>query len=285
MTMQTPSRHFLFVGLRPETREKLRDALGARGNRFHKTDSGREALELSKQIEPSVVFTAGKFAQGNGYDLCETIKGESSLPHVGVILFEETDEPYDASRAVLAGIDHFFTSRTNVDRIAELTQAVVERVEREKPLSTRGIWPKSNPIPAPAARDIAKPGEVDTAFYHGFEKAEPQTAGRNLGGGAPQDHGDSDPLREFFDDKPRSVPAPVPDSPPVRDTAALVGRFEVVSDEASEEITRHVEAWVEMHFGQKVDESIRQEVSRALRPMAQRIIRNSLQRLVETEKK
>lgn len=280
--MQTPTRHFLLVGLTSPVRDKLRAALGIRGNRFYKTDSQSEALGLVGQLEPSIVFCASKFARGDGYDLCLAVKDGKGLSHVGVILFEENDAPYDASRAVLAGVDQFFTRRTSEDRISELTMAVVERVEMEKPLSERRSTPKQDtPQPAkPTPADTADSAPDDDVIYHGFQRPA-SDAGTGDSGEAGEPTGQLvDPLRDFFGDEQAPPPkfAPLFDPPPEPNAEPMGGPFELLSAEASDEITRHVESWVEMHYGQKVDESIRQEVRRALQPMARRIILASLQK-------
>ncbi|MDP8225482.1 MAG: hypothetical protein P9L99_19130 [Candidatus Lernaella stagnicola] len=258
-------------------RQSIRDALGIRLHRFHKTENETDAMELVRQLEPSLVITAPQFARGDGYELCRSIKGEEKLRHVGVILFVNKDEDYDTGRGVMAGVDQYFSATKSAERISELAYEVIDRMESQVPLidrpsaslseveSTR----RSTPPPQKTA-DRAKSAN-DERIYHGFRRE----------GSTPKDASAKDPFRDYFVDEAHDSEEGKDEDIDGPDMATWSRQFEDLSATTSEEVTRHIEQWLEMHYGERVDEEMRQEVRRTLQPLVQTIVRNKLNRLME----
>ncbi|NLH48457.1 MAG: response regulator [Myxococcales bacterium] len=280
---ETTSRRLILVGLPEDFRKRVRDALGLRGNAFHVLPTLRDALEMVRQTEPSIVATNANLPDGNGYDLCRQIKEINKLSHVGVIMIVENSASYDHALGILSGIDRFIEMQMEEEPLAEAILEVAEKMEQAVPIASRptSVAKKViSEIPTPPP-EPAKPAPPPPPSKPAPERSK--TTARMM----PKT---SDPLRAFFDDEEppagaaRSDAASNATTQPALDAVTSdlwIKRSEKVSEASSAEISRHIEQWIEFHYGQRVDENMRQEVSRVLKQHIQTIIQNTIRKLME----
>jgi CheY-like chemotaxis protein len=267
------TRYFILAGLEETARKRIRDAVGTHNNSFHVTNTLRETLEQVRQLEPSVLFTAANLADGNGYDLCRQIKELHQMVHIGVALVGKPDEAYDQTFGLMTGVDFFIDREMDEERLSELTIDLAEKMEEKSPPAKRhsALWKKSvangpaPPPPTPREKPTPPPAPVSTPPRPPAEQP-------------------ADPLRDFFLEEEavaRQSMTPVEAEAPEKDRPAWHQGFDRVSEAASKDIARYVEQWVQFHYGQRVDESMRLEVDRTIRPMIRTIIQNNLRKATE----
>ena len=87
-------------------------------------NDGAEALAAIREHEPELVILDGMMPNGDGYEVCRTLRAEQGdrVPHV--ILLTAADRPADRERALAAGADELmskpFSTRALRDRVREL---------------------------------------------------------------------------------------------------------------------------------------------------------------------
>lgn len=67
--------------------------------------SARSTLDALAQQRPDVVLLDYHMADGNGYDVCRTIKGGAQTRHIAVVMLGGTYRNFDENRAKQAGAD------------------------------------------------------------------------------------------------------------------------------------------------------------------------------------
>ena len=92
---------------------------------------GSRVIEKIREIHPAVLLLDVILPGENGYDLCERIKRDPSLPHLPVLLLTGTFEPFDRRRADSVGADGHLTKPFE-------SQVLVRRVQEMLRLARRG---------------------------------------------------------------------------------------------------------------------------------------------------
>ncbi|MCC6807428.1 MAG: response regulator [Deltaproteobacteria bacterium] len=134
-------------------------------------DNGDAALDKIRAVKPHIVLADVVMPGKNGYDLCQTIKGDAGLKGTPVILLAGTFEPFDPERAKAVGADDYIVKPFE-------TQALIDKVKRlvgmeagaantlpagpPKQAQTGGFAPPANPLfgakpAAPAITPMAAP--------------------------------------------------------------------------------------------------------------------------------
>ncbi len=290
--MNQAARHILFVGLSDTERRLLREAVGTFGHSFQNARGRREALDLIGAFEPSVVISRIIIAEGNGYDLCREIKENLNLSHIGFVLMGDTDEEYDTVRGLMAQVDLFFSRRTSIEVVSERTLELAERMEEQTPTAMRASTINRNraekravdesfgePIMV-AGRDAVQGAADEFAPRESLSQAQPQPESipeTDLELRDPMKH----PLGELMLDKQAlAIPleeqaetSPLPD--------VLRDRLEKLPSDVSDGIVTQLEEWLQLHFGQRVDETLRREIRPALKPLLHRLIQNAINKAME----
>lgn len=86
---------------------------------------GQGALQLVRDASPSVVFLDARMPAPDGYEVCRTIRAESTStkhPYVAMITAAGQDE--DRVRATEAGVDEFLTKPFSPSRISARLRAL-----------------------------------------------------------------------------------------------------------------------------------------------------------------
>ncbi len=90
----------------PDTQEMLRIMLQERGCRFTAVDNCRDALRLVKEADLSLVLMDNFLPDGNGVDLCRTVREfNKDLP----VVFLSGSNDDERERAMQAGANAFLT--------------------------------------------------------------------------------------------------------------------------------------------------------------------------------
>ena len=92
---------------------------------------GSRAIEKIREIRPAVLLLDVILPGENGYDLCERIKRDPTLPHLPILLLTGTFEPFDRRRADSVGADGHLTKPFE-------SQVLISRVQEMLRLSRRG---------------------------------------------------------------------------------------------------------------------------------------------------
>jgi len=135
--MNIAKRHLLLVGLSHEVTMRIREAVGTHGTVYHDAPNQLEAMRLIDDLEPSVVVTAERFADGDGFILCEKIKKASRNRAIGVMLMTASTATFNHGKAMLAGIDQYLENQAPEDVLSEAVLELAEKMEKRQPLHTR----------------------------------------------------------------------------------------------------------------------------------------------------
>lgn len=72
-----------------------------------KAQSGPEAVKLTKDEKPDLIFMDLYMSGGNGDEACKEIKSDHSLKSIPIIMVTSSDNPDDIKRCINAGCDGF----------------------------------------------------------------------------------------------------------------------------------------------------------------------------------
>ena len=91
---------------------------------------GAEALEQIREHRPRVVILDAMMPNGDGYDVCRTLRADSELeeqPHV--IMLTASAREVDRERADEVGVDEFMTKPFSPRQLRERVQELLESPE------------------------------------------------------------------------------------------------------------------------------------------------------------
>ena len=93
-------------------------------------DDGAGALEQIREHRPRVVILDAMMPNGDGYDVCRTLRADSDLeeqPHV--IMLTASAREVDRERADEVGVDEFMTKPFSPRELRERVQELLESPE------------------------------------------------------------------------------------------------------------------------------------------------------------
>jgi len=122
--------------------------------------SGDEAIEKAKQSPPDIIIADSDMPGMNGYELCETVRGDPALSQTPVMILGGNSSPYDEGRGsqvgVTAGFEKPFDSQGMIDKVNELLAAA------PRPSAAPAVPKPAVPQP-PAAAPAASANPVAAA--------------------------------------------------------------------------------------------------------------------------
>jgi pilus assembly protein CpaE len=148
----------------PETRENLRklllfekdfEVVGAAG-------TGREALELAKELQPDVVLMDINMPDVNGIEATERINRET--PSTAVVMISVQSESDYLRKAMLAGARDFLTKPISGDELYTTIRRVYELNEDTRRRYAAAIAMPTTPTGAAAAPIIGRAGKVIVVY-------------------------------------------------------------------------------------------------------------------------
>jgi CheY-like chemotaxis protein len=155
---------------------------------------GSRLIEKIKEIHPAVLLLDVILPGENGYDLCERIKRDPSLPQLPILLLTGTFEPFDRRRADSVGADGHLTkpfeSQVLVSRVQEMLRLarrgrISTDVGYARPINEgEEFTVRSATQPAPAAveppRPAATPADLSPAMLDDIARRVAERLGDRL---------------------------------------------------------------------------------------------------------
>jgi CheY-like chemotaxis protein len=135
-----------------------------------------EGLQKARDLKPDIVLADAGLGSKSGYDLCASLRSDSALASVPVLILTGNFAPYDEARGSKAGADGYvvkpFESQALIDKVADainkkgarpaavasmppIVATSVGRKDESLEISIEGG--KSVPTPVPATRPAAPP--------------------------------------------------------------------------------------------------------------------------------
>jgi CheY-like chemotaxis protein len=108
--------------------------------------SGQEAMQAVSRQAPGIILLDHTLGDGNGYDLCQQIKGVA--PGSKVIILSSKQHPYDRARGSAAGADDFMDKPFDTQKLLDKVNAVLSQASAVP--SAAGPPPKPAHAVAPA---------------------------------------------------------------------------------------------------------------------------------------
>lgn len=81
--------------------------------------NGLEALETIQREKPNLVFLDVMMPKMNGYEVCQTVKGDARLSDVYIIMLTAKGQEFDRDRGKDVGADIYMTKPFDPDEILE----------------------------------------------------------------------------------------------------------------------------------------------------------------------
>jgi len=155
---------------------------------------GSHVIETIREIRPAVLLLDVILPGENGYDLCERIKRDPSLPHLPVLLLTGTFEPFDRRRADSVGADGHLTkpfeSQVLVSRVQEMLRVArrgrvssdvgYARLINEGEEFTVRPAPQPSPSAAEPPRPLAVAGDLSPAMLDEIARRVAERLGDRL---------------------------------------------------------------------------------------------------------
>jgi DNA-binding response OmpR family regulator len=101
------------------------------GFEVHQARNGDEALEVLRDVRPRVCVLDVMMPRRNGYDVCETVKGDPDLRDTYVMLLTAKGQDSARARGLKAGADEFMTKPFSPSRIVERIREVLGQADGE----------------------------------------------------------------------------------------------------------------------------------------------------------
>lgn len=120
----------------PTQAESLRSLLEAYKAHVIVVKSGEEALDFLKSNHVDLVMTDIMMPGISGYELCKTIKSDSLLARIPVVLLTSLTDPVDTIRGLEAGADNYITKPYHDKRLVERLLTLFSRCTERKDSST-----------------------------------------------------------------------------------------------------------------------------------------------------
>ncbi len=90
-------------------RELLKDLLEAGGHEVIEADDGPQSLEAARQHAPDVILLDVMMPPPNGFEVCQTLKGEEATAHIPILLVTALADRNARIQGIQAGADNFLT--------------------------------------------------------------------------------------------------------------------------------------------------------------------------------
>lgn len=140
-----------------ETRALAMRALTAPDMTVTSADSYESGLEISRSQRPEIVVIGISVPDLRGYDLCQEIRRDPELQHMGIVLCSAQSYPADIRRAKDLGADEYVTKPYTEQ---QLKQAVWSAVELRNTVFRVKFWGTRGSIATPGPETIRYGGNT-----------------------------------------------------------------------------------------------------------------------------
>lgn len=103
----------------------LMNLLDVRGYEVKHSLNGIEALRLLESEKPDIIISDGEMPLMDGYDLCKTLKADSDLTSIPVILITSMSDPQNLIKALLSGADSFISKPYKIQAVVNCIQTIL----------------------------------------------------------------------------------------------------------------------------------------------------------------
>ena len=132
--------HILVVEDSPTQAVKLEHLLVEHGYVVSVKKSGVEALEFLKSEKPDVIISDIIMPGMDGYEFCRTVKADSALSKIPIILLTSLSDPGEVINGILCGADNFLTKPYKEQFIlSRVAQVIANQEFRQSGIFERGI--------------------------------------------------------------------------------------------------------------------------------------------------
>jgi CheY-like chemotaxis protein len=125
--------HLVYVEDDPVNRQLFESVVGLYPDlRLAMAETAEQGLNLIRQIEPEVVLLDINLPDGNGIDMCRTIRGWH-MPGLQLMVALSADAmPDQMAEAQRAGFDHYLTKPLHIERLLELLDAAQKAAQHPR---------------------------------------------------------------------------------------------------------------------------------------------------------
>lgn len=96
-----------------QTLEELEDE----GVELLTANNGEEALEIIQDEKPDLVFLDVMMPKLNGFEVCQKVKSELTMPDIYIIMLTAKGQEFDKQKGIEAGADLYMTKPFDPDEI------------------------------------------------------------------------------------------------------------------------------------------------------------------------
>src|SRR5262249_26966382 len=178
--------------------------------------NGQKALEKVRERRHDLILADVVMPEKNGYEVCESIKGDPATARIPVVLLSGTFEPFDRQRAERIGADAIVSKPFDSQQLLAQVEALLDRApsQREPAPEPPAEPPRPvEPVPAPEAEPFAL-GFSAEAFPAAVRMPPSVTSSLDP---FEEDYArvDADAAIEEFEKAPPEIARPEPPPPPV----------------------------------------------------------------------
>lgn len=144
-SLTTESRSILVVDDNAQIRQYIRQLFS---NQFsvYEAQSGEEALALARQYQPDVIISDVVMQEMTGIELCQRIKGDSTLGHIPVILVTGNASTEARLRGVEGGADDYISKPFEKDLLIARVAALLKSRSNLQKYFYNEITLQDNPL-------------------------------------------------------------------------------------------------------------------------------------------
>lgn len=117
-------KKILLVDDEPNVVKSLAFVLRKEGYDVSSASNGEDAMTMILESKPSLMFLDVMMPKKNGYEVCQEVKGNSSLSDIHIIMLTAKGQEADKEKGLNAGADEFMTKPFSpmvvVDKVKEL---------------------------------------------------------------------------------------------------------------------------------------------------------------------
>lgn len=136
--MSQTKKNILVVDDEPKIREVLSSLLESKGYGVYTTENGKEALELFKRNNISLVLLDLMLPDMSGEEVCVLIRKKSRVP---ILMLTAKSEESSFINGLSIGADHYITKPFSLKVLAAQIEAILRRSEDDLiPLTMKNSW-------------------------------------------------------------------------------------------------------------------------------------------------
>src|SRR6201987_1653511 len=121
--------HILVVDYGPQTARVVRTSLSAQGYDIRVANSGKMALEIMKDWQPSLIITDLSMPSIDGVQLTRTVRANSQVP---ILVLSVRDKEQQKVEALDAGADDYVTKPFGMSELLARVRANLRRLPAER---------------------------------------------------------------------------------------------------------------------------------------------------------